>query len=83
VAILTGKSGLSMILATTEPGLQIYDAEHSVRAGKARYEGIALEAQGWPDAPNHPNFPSIQITPEIPYAQTTEWRFTKPKAASV
>lgn len=78
VAILTGASGLSMTLATTEPGLQIYDAERTSRPGKTPYEGIAIEAQGWPDAPNHANFPSVQITPDAPYAQTTEWRFTKP-----
>ena len=78
VATLTGASGLTLALATTEPGLQIYDAERTARPGHAKYEGVAIEPQGWPDAPNHANFPSIQITPEAPYAQTTEWRFTKP-----
>ena len=78
VAILTGASGVSMTLATTEPGLQIYDAQRTARPGRTRYEGIAIEAQGWPDAPNHANFPSVQITPDTPYTQTTEWRFTKP-----
>lgn len=78
VASLTGASGVCMTLATTEPGLQIYDAARTARPGRFPYEGIAIEAQGWPDAPNHANFPSVQITPDQPYAQTTEWRFTKP-----
>lgn len=78
VATLTGASGVTLTLATTEPGLQIYDAARSTRPGKTACEGIAIEAQGWPDAPNHTNFPSVQITPDAPYAQTTEWRFTKP-----
>lgn len=78
VARLTGATGLTMTLATTEPGLQIYDAERTARPGRAKYEGFAIEAQGWPDAPNHANFPSVKITPDAPYAQTTEWRFTKP-----
>lgn len=78
VATLTGASGVSMRLATTEPGLQIYDAQRTARPGKNAYEGIAIEAQGWPDAPNHTAFPSVEITPETPYAQTTQWRFTKP-----
>ena len=78
VATLTGASGLTMTLATTEPGLQIYDAARTARPGKSVYEGLAIEAQGWPDAPNHPDFPSVQITPDHPYSQTTEWRFTKP-----
>lgn len=78
VAFLTGASGVSMRLATTEPGLQIYDAQRTARPGKTPYEGIAIEAQGWPDASNHPNFPSVQITRDAPYAQTTEWHFTRP-----
>jgi aldose 1-epimerase len=78
VATLTGSNGIKMTLATTEPGLQIYDGQRTARPGKSPYEGIAIEAQGWPDAPNHANFPSVQITPDAPYAQTTEWRFTKP-----
>jgi aldose 1-epimerase len=72
VATLTGQSGIALALATTEPGLQIYDARH------AEYDGLALEAQGWPDAPNHSAFPSIITTPDAPYAQTTEWHFSKP-----
>jgi aldose 1-epimerase len=78
VATLVGGSGVTLTLATTEPGLQIYDASRSARPGKSPYEGLAIEAQGWPDAPNHANFPSVQISPENPYSQTTEWRFSKP-----
>jgi aldose 1-epimerase len=78
VATLTGASGLTLTLATTEPGLQIYDAERTARPGHAKYEGFAIEAQGWPDAPNHANFPQIMVTADHPYAQITEWRFTKP-----
>ncbi len=77
VATLTGKSGLKMVVCTTETGLQIYDSARTARPGKPPYEGIAIEAQGWPDAPNHANFPSVKITPDHPYAQTTEWRFSK------
>lgn len=77
VATLTGASGVTMTLATTEPGLQIYDAARTARPGKTAFEGIAVEAQGWPDAPNHANFPTVRITPDTPYAQTTEWRFAK------
>ena len=76
VATLQGASGLTMTLATTEPGLQIYDAQRTARPGRSPYEGLAIEAQGWPDAPNHANFPSVQISEDAPYHQTTEWRFT-------
>ena len=69
---LTGASGLSMTVATTEAGVHIYDARD------AQYPGIAIEAQGWPDAPNQPDFPSIEVTPDAPVVQITEWRFAKP-----
>ena len=78
VATLTGAKGIAMTLATTEPGLQIYDAARTARPGKSPYEGVAIEAQGWPDAPNHASFPRVEISQAAPYAQTTEWRFTKP-----
>lgn len=74
---LTGRSGVSMTVATTEPGIQVYDGRNARRPGRAAYEGLAIEAQGWPDAPNHAGFPSIDLHPDEVYSQTTEWRFTK------
>ncbi|MDR9427699.1 MAG: aldose epimerase family protein [Salibaculum sp.] len=69
---LTGKSGLQMTLATTEPGLQVFDH----RDMDPRYHGLAIEAQGWPDAPNCPGFPDITLRPGDPTTQITEWRFS-------
>lgn len=61
--------GLRMAMETTEPGLQVFD-------GHA--EGwVALEAQGWPDAPNRPEFPSILLRPGTRYEQVTRWRFER------
>ena len=68
---LTGQSGITMTVATTEPGIQVYD-------DRATYRGLAIEPQAWPDAPNQPAFPSILLTPDAPYHQTSEWRFTTP-----
>ncbi len=85
VAWLTGRSGVRMEMATTEPGLQVYDG-HSLDlpqfpgndgAPPVPYCGIALEAQGWPDAPNHPDFPSILLRPGEDWVQVTEWRFSR------
>ena len=75
VLTLTGQNGCEMAVATTQPGLQIYDARAAQRPGKERYEGLAIEAQGWPDAPTYPHFPAIRVTPDAPYRQTTQWRF--------
>jgi len=69
---LTGASGVTMTMATTETGVQVYDG----RATTPPYEALAIEAQSWPDAPNHRGFPSIRLRAGDTYAQTTQWRFT-------
>ncbi len=48
-------------MATTEPGLQVYDA---ARHPGRPFFGVALESQCWPDAPRHAAFPSILLRPE-------------------
>lgn len=75
---LTGSSGLTLTVATTEAGVQVYDGRHAVRPGHAPYEGLALEAQGWPDAPNKAGFPSIDLAPGETRSQITEWRLSRP-----
>lgn len=75
VLTLTGQSGVCLTLATNQPGVQIYDGRSPSRPGRGPYEGLAIEAQGWPDAPTHGHFPSIRVTPEKPYHQITQFRF--------
>lgn len=72
---LEGRSGVAMTMATTEPGVQVYDGRAAIRPGCAAYEGMAIEAQFWPDAPHHPHFPSIRLDPGEMSVQVTEWRF--------
>ena len=67
-----------LTVATTEAGVQVYDGRHAVRPGRAPYEGLAIETQGWPDAPNKAGFPSIDLAPDAPRSQITEWRFSRP-----
>ena len=82
---IAGQSGVSMTMSTTEPGLQLFDMgsfETDPYPGHSgipylRFAGIALEAQGWPDAANHPAFPSIEVSPEHPYHQHTRWSFAR------
>ncbi len=76
---LVGKSGISLRVCTTEPGMHIFDARNCARPNRKAYEGIAIEAQGWPDAPNNPNFPSIEISQTAPSVQTTTWQFSTAK----
>lgn len=85
VAVLRSTaSDVEMRLATTEPGLQVYDgAKLAVdRPGLdgRRYgphAGVALEPQVWPDAPNRPDFPSAVLRPGETYEQTTTFTFSK------
>jgi aldose 1-epimerase len=75
---LTGRSGVAMVVATTAPGLQLYDGRDAIRPGHTAHEGLAIEAQAWPDAPNNPGFPSIVLRAGEAWRQVTEWRFFRP-----
>ncbi len=83
-ATLTGRSGVTMTIATTEPGLQVYDAARLSTAPQrghsgqpyGAHAGVAMEPQRWPDAPHHPAFPSILLHQGETYRQQTEWRFS-------
>ncbi len=77
VLTLSGRSGVTMTVATTDPGIQVYDGRNAIRPGRAPYEGLAIEAQFWPDAPNHPGFPGIELRPGQAWEQVTEWRFAR------
>jgi len=55
-------SGIRMAVRTNLPGLQVYGAYHlkSVYPG---WHAVCLEPENFPDAPNHPNFPSSILRP--------------------
>lgn len=71
--LVSPRSGVTMTVATTEPGVQVYTGDHFTRC-PAR-AGIALETQSWPDAPNQPDFPNAILMPDGVYHSTTEYRF--------
>lgn len=81
-AELVGASGIRLRLATTEPGLQVYDGRHFAPGpdgrGPVPHAGIALEAQGWPDAPNRPDFPPAALRPGETCRQITRFRIDRP-----
>ena len=85
VLTLTGRSGVSMTVATTEPGVQLYDAALFKNAGAEGHDGrgngpfcgLAIEPQGWPDAPNRPQFPSILLEEGHAYEQVSTYRFAR------
>ncbi|MBJ3777908.1 aldose epimerase family protein [Acuticoccus mangrovi] len=83
-AVTLEGEAMRLSLTTDRPGVQVYNAANmppipvpgldGVRYGP--FAGIALEAQDWPDAVNHPTFPSVIATPERPYRQTTRITIT-------
>ena len=82
-AWLTGpETGIRMEVLTTQPGLQVYTANYLLPETPckedARYaprDAVCLEAQEFPDAPNHPDFPDTTLLPKAPYSATTIYRF--------
>ena len=84
VACLTAADGPSLIIATTEPGLQIYNGTGFAPSSAALHDGrvlipgagIALEPQRWPDAPTNPHFPGILLHADTPYRQVTEYKIS-------
>lgn len=78
------RSGVSMAILTTEPGLQWFTAPSMAIGpeglGGRRYghhAGMCLETQIWPDAPNRPDFPSAVLRPGERREQVTIYRFAK------
>ena len=87
IATLIGTHGVSMDMATTECGLQVYDCG-TINAPQFKthndvpygpYSGLALEAQSWPGSLAHSHFPSIYLRPHTQYEQVTSWTFSKEK----
>lgn len=81
--VTTPHSPVSLIIATTEPGLQFY-AGHNVNTPVAGltgkpygpFAGMALETQNWPDAPNRKTFPDAIVKEDEALRQETIYRFT-------
>ncbi|MCW5950781.1 MAG: galactose mutarotase [Propionibacteriaceae bacterium] len=63
---LAGPAG-TLVVRSDAPALQLYSGEHLGRSG------LAIEPQGYPDAPNHANFPSAVLLPGETYSTTTQW----------
>jgi aldose 1-epimerase len=76
-------SGRAMELFTTAPGLQVYSGNFldGTVTGKGdriyrQGDGLALEPQHFPDAPNQPAFPSTRLDPGETYRQVSYFRFS-------
>lgn len=68
-------SGRVLTVATTEPGLQLYTADH-LGEPFAPGDGVALETQHFPDSPNRPGFPSTVLRPGEVFRSETVYGFS-------
>ncbi len=76
------KSGRTMEVLTTEPGIQFYTGNFldGTLTGKngVTYEkrsGLCLETQHFPDSPNQPEFPTTELNPGDTYHSQTKFIF--------
>jgi len=73
-------SGILMEVHTSEPGLQVYTANHLHKIispfAIPLFPAICLEAQHFPDSPNKPQFPSTLLLPDQIYRQNTRYGFS-------
>lgn len=77
------ESGRVLRVSTDQPGVQIYTGNWLAGSPKNEsgrsyddYDGVAIEMQGFPDAPNHPEFPSQQLNPGETYERNICFSFS-------
>ncbi|MGC1304376.1 MAG: aldose epimerase family protein [Caulobacteraceae bacterium] len=74
VELHSPESGLTLEITTDQPGMQVYSGQ-GMSHPFVKYGAIAFEPQGFPDAPNHPNFPDTILRPGQTYRHTSVYRF--------
>ena len=80
--VVCPETGISLDVYTCEPGIQIYSGnfldgtvagKHGVAYG--RRTGICLESQHYPDSPNKPQWPSVELRPGEKYTSHCVFAF--------
>lgn len=77
------KSRRTLTVFTSQPAVQVYTGNwlNGSPIGKSGrsyndYDGVAIECQGMPDAPNHTNFPSQELQPDGEYMHYIVFAFS-------
>lgn len=80
--VVEPRSGRTLDVATTQPGLQFYsgnrlDESFIGKGGRAypQRAGLCLETQHFPDTPHHSAFPPVVLRPGSAYSETTVFTF--------
>lgn len=67
------QSGVSLEVASTEPGVQVYDGRHF----NVPRAALAIEPQNWPDAVNQTGFPPMTLAKGQTYRAVSEFRLSR------
>ena len=83
-------SGRLLELRTTEPGVQVYSANHmngsvisATGATMRQGDGLALETEHFPNSPNEPRFPATLLRPGETLRSSTVFHMTTDVAAQL
>lgn len=86
LSLRSNSSGINLDVTSTEPGVVLYTGSGlpKLRAPPKTpqiepYSGLAIEAQKWPDAPNHLNFPTIVLSRNRVARQKTRFVLSRPQ----
>ena len=81
-SIVSPKTGINLQVFTDQPGVQFYTGNflNGVDVGKSgkpyqKHSAFCLETQGFPDAPNQPDFPSCLLEAGEVFESETRYRF--------
>lgn len=78
--VVDPESGRILAIETTQPGMQLYTANHlpgNERSnGYGGHEAFCLETQHYPNAPNRESFPTTLLKPGEKLHQVTVHRFS-------
>ena len=81
VRLYAPETGIEMQVVSNQLAVQVYTPPSFKGLGlkgnnKADFPAICLEMQGYPDAPNRPEFPSILLKPNEVYRSETTYSFS-------
>ncbi len=81
--LYSAKSGILLEISTTQPGVQVYTGnwltgcgESKVGAQHKNRDGVAIECQNYPDAPNKSHFPSPVLHEGEVYEEHIAFKFS-------
>ncbi|NIJ77797.1 aldose 1-epimerase [Xanthomonas campestris] len=71
-------SGVALRIISDAPAVQLYEGQHLDDHHPGLGRGVCLEPQDYPDAPNHPHFPSTILWPGQVYRRRIAYHFANP-----